>query len=70
MKAGIDVEGTVTEHLANHRYRVLLETGQQVILYAAGKLHKAHIVIVPGDKVMCELCPYNLTQGRILFRQQ
>ena len=60
----IEVEGTVTEALANTRFRVQLESGHTVIAHVAGKMRKNFIRIVPGDRVRVELSPYDLTKGQ------
>ncbi len=65
-----EVEGTVTQALANTRFRVTLENGSQVMAHVAGKMRKNFIRIVPGDKVKVELSPYDLTKGRIIFRER
>lgn len=65
-----EVEGTVTQALANTRFRVQLETGTEVMAHVAGKMRKNFIRIVPGDKVKVELSPYDLTKGRIIFRER
>ncbi|GAB6166884.1 translation initiation factor IF-1 [Thermostilla marina] len=67
---GIEVTGTVTEALANTQFRVKLETGHEIIAYVAGKMRKHFIRIVPGDKVRVELSPYDLTKGRITYRER
>ena len=67
---GIEVEGVVTEALANTRFRVQLENGHKVIAHVAGKMRKHFIRIVPGDKVRVELSPYDLTKGRITYRER
>ena len=64
------VEGTVTQALANTRFRVQLETGSEVLAHVAGTMRKNFIRIVPGDKVRVELSPYDLTKGRIVFRER
>ena len=64
----IEVEGVVSEALANTRFRVQLESGHQIIAHVAGKMRKHFIRIVPGDKVRVELSPYDLTKGRITYR--
>jgi len=66
----IEVEGTVTEALANTRFRVQLESGHTVIAHVAGRMRKHFIRIVPGDRVRVELSPYDLTKGRITFRER
>jgi translation initiation factor IF-1 len=66
----LEVEGTVTQALANTRFRVQLETGTEVLAHVAGKMRKNFIRIVPGDRVRVELSPYDLTKGRIVFRER
>lgn len=65
-----EVEGTVTQALANTRFKVQLETGSEVLAHVAGRMRKNFIRIVPGDKVRVELSPYDLTKGRITFRER
>jgi translation initiation factor IF-1 len=65
-----EVEGTVTQALANTRFRVQLDNGVEVMAHVAGKMRKNFIRIVPGDKVKVELSPYDLTKGRIVFRER
>jgi translation initiation factor IF-1 len=66
----IEVEGTVTEALANTQFRVELENGHQVLAHVAGKMRKHFIRIVPGDKVVVEVSPYDLNRGRIVYRER
>lgn len=66
----LEVEGVVTQALANTRFRVTLDGGHQVIAHVAGKMRKNFIRIVPGDRVRVELSPYDLTKGRITFRER
>jgi len=66
----LEVEGTVTQALANTRFRVQLEDGPEVMAYVAGRMRKHFIRIVPGDKVRVELSPYDLTKGRIVYRER
>jgi translation initiation factor IF-1 len=66
----IEVDGTVVEALANTRFRVQLDSGHNVIAHVAGKMRKNFIRIVPGDKVRVELSPYDLTKGRITYRER
>ena len=66
----IEVDGTVTEALANTRFRVQLDSGHLVMAHVAGRMRKNFIRIVPGDKVRVELSPYDLTKGRITFRER
>lgn len=64
------VAGTVTQSLANTRFKVQLETGNEVLAHVAGRMRKNFIRIVPGDKVNVELSPYDLTKGRIIYRER
>lgn len=66
----LEVNGVVTEALANTRFRVQLEGGHKIIAHVAGKMRKHFIRIVPGDKVTVELSPYDLTKGRITYRER
>lgn len=65
-----EVDGTVTQALANTRFRVKLETGNEVLAHVAGRMRKHFIRIVPGDKVRVELSPYDLSKGRIVYRER
>jgi len=62
------VEGVVTQALANTRFRVQLDDGPTVLAHVAGKMRKHFIRILPGDKVLVELSPYDLKRGRIVYR--
>ena len=66
----LEVDGVVTQALANTRFRVTIEAGHEVIAHAAGRMRKNFIRIVRGDKVRVELSPYDLTKGRITFRER
>ncbi|MDA1048870.1 MAG: translation initiation factor IF-1 [Planctomycetota bacterium] len=66
----LEVEGTVTQALANTQFRVQLDTGTLVMAHVAGKMRKNFIRIVPGDKVRVELSPYDLAKGRIVYRER
>ena len=66
----IEVDGVVTEALANTRFRVELDNGHKIIAHVAGKMRKHFIRIVPGDRVRVELSPYDLTKGRITYRER
>ena len=66
----IEVEGVVTQALANTRFRIKIEGGHELIAHVAGRMRKNFIRIVPGDKVKVELSPYDLTKGRITFRER
>lgn len=64
----IEVQGTVIEVLPNAMFRVKLDNGQVVLAYISGKMRMHFIRILPGDKVLVELSPYDLTKGRITYR--
>ncbi len=66
----IQIEGTVTELLPNTMFRVELSNGQRAMAHVAGKMRLHFIRILPGDKVMLEMSPYDLTKGRITFRHR
>ena len=66
----LEVEGVVTQALANRRFRVEIEGGHIVNAHVAGRMRKHFIRIVPGDKVRVELSPYDLTKGRITYRER
>ena len=66
----IEVEGRVTEALANTQFRVELENGHVVLAHVAGKMRKHFIRIVPGDNVVVEVAPYDLNRGRIVYRER
>jgi len=66
----IEVDGVVMEALANTRFRVQIEGGHLVVAHVAGRMRKHFIRIVPGDKVRVELSPYDLTKGRITYRER
>jgi translation initiation factor IF-1 len=66
----IQAEGRVTEALANTQFRVQLDNGHEVLAHVAGKMRKHFIRIVPGDRVIVEVSPYDLKRGRITFRER
>ncbi len=66
----LEVEGVVTQALANTRFRVSIDGGHEIIAHVAGKMRKNFIRIVPGDRVRVELSPYDLTKGRITYRER
>ncbi len=66
----IQVEGKVLETLPNAMFRVELENGHKVLAHISGKMRMHFIKILPGDKVMMELSPYDLSRGRIIFREK
>ena len=64
----IEIEGTITEALPNAMFRVELENGHNVLAHISGKMRMHYIRILPDDKVVVELSPYDLTRGRIVYR--
>ncbi|HHX77460.1 MAG TPA: translation initiation factor IF-1 [Firmicutes bacterium] len=64
----IEVEGTVIEPLPNAMFRVELKNGHKVLAHVSGKIRMNFIRILPGDKVLVELSPYDLQRGRITYR--
>ncbi|MEV6833887.1 translation initiation factor IF-1 [Streptomyces sp. NPDC051133] len=65
---GIEVEGTVIECLRNATFKVELQNGHTVLAHISGKIRKNYIKILPYDRVLVELSPYDLTRGRICYR--
>ena len=66
----IEIEWTVVEKLTNAMFQVELENGHQVLAHISGKLRMNFIKILPGDKVTLELSPYDLSKGRIIWRDK
>ena len=66
----IEIEGTVVEKLPNAMFKVELENGHQVLAHISGKLRTNFIKILPGDKVTLDLSPYDLSKGRIIWRDK
>ena len=66
----IEIAGIVVEKLPNAMFKVELENGHQVLAHISGKLRKNFIRILPGDKVTMEMSPYDLTKGRITWRDK
>ena len=66
----IEMQGTILETLPNTMFRVELENGLEVLAHISGKLRMNYIRILPGDKVTVELSPYDLTKGRISWRDK
>ena len=66
----IEITGKVIEKLPNAMFQVELENGHQVLAHISGKLRMNYIRILPGDKVTIELSPYDLSQGRIIWRDK
>jgi translation initiation factor IF-1 len=66
----IEVEGSVVEPLPNAMFRVKLDNGHVVLAHISGKMRKYYIRILPGDRVTVELSPYDLSRGRITYREK
>ena len=64
----IEITATVIEPLPNAMFKVELENKHQVLAHISGKMRMHYIRILPGDKVLVELSPYDLTRGRIIYR--
>ncbi|HVP73657.1 MAG TPA: translation initiation factor IF-1 [Phycisphaerales bacterium] len=65
----IELDAEVTEALPDARFKVRLQNGQEIMAYVSGKMRKFFIRILPGDKVKVELSPYDMSKGRITYRQ-
>ena len=66
----IELEGTVVEKLPNAMFRVKLENDHEVLAHISGKLRMNFIRILPGDKLTLEMSPYDLSKGRIIWRDK
>ena len=66
----VEITGKVIEKLPNAMFQVELENGHQVLAHISGKLRMNYIRILPGDKVTIELSPYDLSKGRIIWRDK
>lgn len=66
----IEIEGVVVENCQTAMFQVELENGHQVLAHISGKLRMNYIKILPGDKVTIELSPYDLSKGRIIWRDK
>jgi len=64
------LEGLIDEKFPDGRFRVHLDNGHQIIAYTAGKMRRSRIRTVVGDRVQVELTPYDLSKGRIIFRER
>ena len=64
----IEVEGTVSAVLAGTMFKVKMSNGHEVLAHISGKMRKNYIRILPADRVIVELSPYDLTKGRIIYR--
>ncbi|MCL4271109.1 MAG: translation initiation factor IF-1 [Anaerolineales bacterium] len=66
----IRVDGVVVEALPGTQFRVKLDNGHEVLAYLSGKMRKHYIRILLGDRVALEMSPYDMSRGRITFRQR
>lgn len=66
----IEVEGTIVEPLPNAMFQVQLDNGHRVLAHISGKMRMHYIKILPGDRVTVELSPYDLSRGRVTFRNK
>lgn len=66
----IEVEGTIVEPLPNAMFQVQLDNGYRVLAHISGKMRMHYIKILPGDRVTVELSPYDLSRGRVTFRNK
>jgi len=67
-KDTIEIEGVAVEALPNAMFRVKLPNGHMVLAHISGKMRMNYIRMLPGDRVLVELSPYDLTRGRITYR--
>ena len=67
-EGAVEVEGTVLEPLPNAMFRVELENGHKLLAHISGKMRMHYIRILPGDRVVVEISPYDLSRGRIVYR--
>ena len=67
-KSNIEVEGTIEETLPNAMFKVRLANDHEVLAHASGKMRMNFIRVLPGDRVLVELSPYDLTRGRVTYR--
>ena len=66
----IQVDGTIVEALPGTQFYVKLDNGHKVLAYLSGRMRKYYIRILLGDRVRVEMSPYDLTRGRIVYRQK
>jgi len=68
-KGFLELEGEVTEMLPNASFRVVLDNGHEILAHLSGRMRMYKIRIIPGDKVVVEMSPYDMTKGRINYRK-
>ena len=66
----LQINGTVLEALPNAQFRVQLDNGLKILAYLSGKMRQNYIRVLPGDRVQIALSPYDLSKGRIIFREK
>ena len=66
----VEAEGIVLEAMPNTTFKVRLDNGHEITAHISGKLRMNYIKILPGDKVILEISPYDLTKGRIIWREK
>lgn len=66
----LELSGVVTETLSNAMFRVTLDNGHTILAHASGRMRKNRIRILAGDRVTIEMTPYDLTKGRVTFREK
>jgi len=66
----IEIEGTVVENLPNANFRVRLQNGHEILGHVSGRMRMNFIRLLPGDKVLVEMTPYDLSKGRIIYRDK
>ena len=66
----IVIEAEVVDSLPNAMFKVRLENGHEILAYVSGKMRQFFIKILPGDRVSVEMTPYDLTKGRIVYRER
>ena len=66
----IEIEGTIIESMPNAMFRVKLENDHEILAHISGKIRKNFIRILPGDRVKVEMTPYDLSKGRIIWRDK
>ena len=65
----IEMAGAVVKALGNATFRVQIDGAHEITAYISGKIRRHYIKILPGDRVKIELSPYDLTKGRIIYRE-
>ena len=68
MKEIVQVEGTITETLPGTKFKVKIDEGHELLAHISGRMRMNYIKILPGDTVIVEMSPYDLTKGRIVRR--